>query len=236
MGAEPRTAAQGRFLLLVASLFTGTLIVSNIIAVKIADFSAVSGPIPDYYLPAAVVVFPISYILGDVLTEVYGYAVARRIIWSGFVANAVAVGAIAAAQELPSAPFWGNQQAYEAILGQTWRIVLASFTAYLAGEFSNSMVLSRMKLLTRGRLLWTRTIGSTVVGQGLDSAIFITIAFAGQPGIELWALIWKQWSFKVAFEALATPFTYLVVNALKRAEGIDVYDEGVSLNPVAVWE
>lgn len=231
-----RSPAQGRFVLLVASLFTGTLIVSNIIAVKIADFSAVSGSISDYYLPAAVVVFPLSYILGDILTEVYGYALARRIIWAGFLANGVAVGAIAAAQGLPSAPFWDNQAAYEAILGQTWRIVLASFTAYLAGEFSNAMVLSRMKLLTRGRLLWTRTIGSTVVGQGLDSAIFISIAFAGQPGIELWPLIWKQWTFKVAFEALATPFTYLVVNALKRAEGVDAFDEGVRLNPVAVWE
>lgn len=228
--------AQARFLLLVTALFTGTLVVSNIIAVKIADFSGVSGPIPDFYLPAAVVVFPVSYILGDVLTEVYGYAVARRIIWSAFLANGVVVAAIVAAQHLPSAPFWRGQEAYDAILGQTWRIVAASFTAFLVGEFSNSMVLSRMKLLTRGRLLWSRTIGSTVVGQGLDSAVFLTIAFAGQPGVELWPLIWKQWSFKVAFEAAATPLTYVVVNALKRAEGVDVFDEGVSLNPVAVWE
>lgn len=226
-----------RLLMPIAALFTGALIVSNIIAVKIASFSAVSGPVDDYFLPAAVVVFPVSYILGDVLTEVYGYAAARRVIWSAFFANALAVVAIVAAQELPPAPFWeGNQAAYETILGQTWRIVGASFAAFVAGEFANSMVLSRMKVATRGRFLWARTIGSTLVGQGLDSAIFITIAFAGQEGVMLWTLIWKQWLFKVGFEAAATPITYAAVAALKRYEGIDVYDRGVALNPVAVWE
>lgn len=226
---------QPRFLLLIASLFTGTLIVSNIVAVKIANFSGVSGPIDDYFLPAAVIVFPVSYIFGDVLTEVYGYAVARRVIWSAFLANALAVGAIVAAQELPSAPFWQDQAGYHAILGQTWRIVGASFSAFLVGEFANSLVLSRMKVATNGRLLWTRTIGSTIVGEGLDSMIFITLAFAGRDGIDLWPLIWKQWLFKVLFETVATPVTYAVVAALKRAEGIDVYDRGVDLNPVAVW-
>ncbi len=227
---------QPRFLLLIASLFTGTLIVSNIVAVKIANFSGVSGPVDDYFLPAAVIVFPVSYIFGDVLTEVYGYAVARRVIWSAFLANALAVGAIVAAQELPAAPFWQDQAGYDAVLGQTWRIVGASFSAFLVGEFANSVVLSRMKLATDGRFLWTRTIGSTIVGEGLDSAIFITIAFAGREGIELWPLIWKQWLFKVLFETVATPVTYAVVAALKRAEGIDVYDRGVDLNPVVVWQ
>jgi len=212
-------------------LFTGTLIVSNIIAIKIADFSRVA-PIDDFYLPAAVIIFPISYILGDILTEVYGYRIARRIIWSAFLANALAVGGIVAAEQLPAAPFWGNQGAYEAILGQTWRIVSASFAAFLAGEFANAMVLSRMKLATNGRFLWMRTIGSTVIGQGLDSAIFITIAFAGTEGVALWPLIWKQWLFKVAFETVATPLTYVVVTALKRLEGIDTFDEGVDLNPL----
>jgi hypothetical protein len=228
--------AQPRFLLLIASLFTGTLIVSNIVAVKIANFSGMSGPIDDYFLPAAVIVFPVSYIFGDVLTEVYGYAVARRVIWSAFLANALAVGAIVAAQELPAAPFWQDQAGYEAVLGQTWRIVGASFSAFLVGEFANSLVLSRMKVATDGRFLWSRTIGSTIVGEGLDSAIFITIAFAGREGIDLWPLIWKQWLFKVLFETVATPVTYMVVAALKRAEGIDVYDRGVDLNPVAVWQ
>jgi hypothetical protein len=229
--------AQPRLLVPIAALFTGALIVSNIIAVKIANFSGVSGPIADYYLPAAVVVFPLSYIIGDILTEVYGYAAARRVIWSAFLANALAVLAIVAAERVPSAPFWqGNQGAYETILGQTWRIAGASFSAFVVGEFTNSMVLSRMKVATNGRFLWTRTIGSTIVGEGLDSAIFITIAFAGKAGIDLWPLIWKQWFFKVMFETVATPVTYAAVIALKRYEGIDVYDRGVDLNPVAVWQ
>lgn len=227
---------QPRFLLLIAALFTGTLIVSNIVAIKIADFSGVSGPINEFFLPAAVVAFPLSYIFGDVLTEVYGYRTARQVIWSAFLANALVVVVIVAADELPSAPFWSDQQAYDAILGQTWRIVAGSFSAFLVGEFANSMVLSRMKVATQGRFLWTRTISSTIVGEGLDSAIFITIAFAGREGIELWPLIWRQWLFKVLFEVAATPVTYAVVGALKRLEGIDVYDRGVDLNPIAVWQ
>lgn len=228
--------AQPRFLLLVASIFTGCLIVSNIVAVKIADFSGVSGPVPDYFLPAAVVIFPVSYIVGDILTEVYGYRAARRVIWSAFIANAIAVVAIIAAQHIPSAPFWQDQAAYNAILGQTWRIVLASFAAFLVGEFSNSAVLARLKVLTQGRFLWTRTIGSTVVGEGLDSLIFITIAFAGTDGVALWPLIWKQWLFKCLFEVVATPVTYAAVIALKRLEGIDTYDRDTDFNPVAVWQ
>lgn len=229
-----------RFLVPIAALFTGALIVSNIVAVKIADFSGVSGPIGTFLLPSAVIVFPLSYLFGDVLTEVYGYAVARKVIWSAFLADALVVFAIVGAQHVPSAPFWkSNDPAYATILGQTWRIVSASFVAFLVGEFANSIVLSRMKLLTNGRFLWTRTIGSTIVGEGLDSALFITIAFAGRPGFEgiaLWSAIWRQWLFKTLWETLATPFTYVVVIALKRAEGIDVYDRDVNLNPVAVWQ
>lgn len=233
---HPSVPQQPRFLLLIASIFTGCLIVANIVAIKIADFSGISGPVPDYFLPAAVVIFPISYIVGDILTEVYGYRVARRVIWSAFAANAIAVAAIVAAQHVPSAPFWQDQAAYNAILGQTWRIVLASFSAFLVGEFANSAVLARMKILTRGRFLWSRTIGSTIVGEGLDSAIFITIAFAGTEGIALWALIWKQWLFKSLFEVVATPLTYAAVIALKRLEGIDAYDRDTDLNPIAVWQ
>ena len=227
---------QPRFLMFIAAIFTGTLIVSNIVAVKIADFSGVSGPIDNFYLPSAVVAFPLAYIFGDVLTEVYGYKTARQVIWSAFAANAVVVLVIVATEHLPSAPFYGDQEAYHAILGQTWRIVLGSFAAFLVGEFANSMVLSRLKVMTDGRFLWSRTISSTIVGEGLDSAIFITIAFAGREGFELWPLIWRQWLFKVGFEVLATPLTYLVVDTLKRLEGIDVYDRDVDLNPVAVWQ
>jgi hypothetical protein len=234
MAANP--PQQPRFLLFIAAMFTGTLIVSNIVAVKIADFSDVSGPIDEFFLPSAVVAFPLAYIFGDILTEVYGYRTARQVIWSAFAANAVVVLVIVATDELPSAPFYGDQDAFHAILGQTWRIVLGSFSAFLVGEFANSMLLSRLKVATEGRFLWTRTISSTIVGQGLDSAIFITIAFAGREGIELWPLIWRQWLFKVVFEVVATPLTYVIVNALKRLEGIDVYDRDVDLNPIAVWQ
>jgi hypothetical protein len=218
-----------RFLVLVASLFTGTLVVSNIVAVKISDFGG-------HYLDSGNIVFPVSYILGDILTEVYGYRQARRIIWSAFLANALAVGVIVAAGELPAAPFWEDQESYDAILGQAWRIVAASFVAFLVGEFTNSAVLSRLKVYTRGRFLWLRTISSTLIGQGLDSVLFVTIAFAGTGIPDLHVLIWETWIFKVAFEAIATPVTYLVVGRLKRAEGVDTYDEGVDLNPVLVWQ
>lgn len=224
-----RQEAAPRFILLVASLFTGTLIISNIVAVKISDFGG-------HYLDSGNIVFPVSYILGDVLTEVYGYRYARRIIWSAFIANAFAVLTIVAAGELPAAPFWEDQAAYDAILGQAWRIVAASFVAFLAGEFSNSIVLSRLKLITNGRFLWLRTISSTVVGQGLDSVLFVTIAFAGTGVPELHVLIWETWVFKVAFEVLATPLTYAVVTFLKRAENLDTYDEKIDLNPIAVWQ
>lgn len=227
MQSEP--AVQPRFLVLIASLFTGTLIVSNIVAVKISDFGG-------HFLDSGNIVFPVSYILGDILTEVYGYKQARRIIWSAFLANALALGVIVAAGQLPAAPFWEDQEAYDAILGQTWRIVLASFVAFLVGEFANSIVLSRLKVATAGRFLWLRTISSTLVGQGLDTVLFITIAFAGAGIPDLPMLMWKTWVFKVGFEVLATPVTYLVVTGLKRAERIDTYDKDVDLNPIAVWE
>lgn len=221
--------AAPRFLFLITALFTGTLIVSNIVAVKISDFGG-------YYLDSGNIVFPISYILGDVLTEVYGFKTARRVIWSAFFANALAVGAIVLAGQLSPAPFWEGQASYDAILGQTWRIVTASFVAFLAGGFANSIVLSRMKIATNGRFLWLRTIGSTIIGEGLDTVLFVTIAFTATGIPDLHVLMWQTWVFKCAFETAATPFTYLVVNLLKRAEGIDVYDRGVNVNPVAVWD
>jgi uncharacterized integral membrane protein (TIGR00697 family) len=199
------------------------------VAVKISDFGG-------HYLDSGNIVFPVGYILGDVLTEVYGYRQARRIIWSAFLANALAVGVIVIAGELEPAPFWTDQESYDAILGQTWRLVAASFVAFLAGEFANSVVLARLKVATAGRFLWLRTISSTVVGQGLDTVLFVVIAFAWTDVPDLHVLIWKTWVFKVGFEVLATPVTYLVVNVLKRAEGIDTYDRNVDFNPVAVWE
>ena len=217
------------FILLVA-LFVTVLLVSNIIAVKLIQ---VAGLI----LPAAIIVFPISYILGDVFTEVYGYRRTRRVIWLGFFCNLVAVIAIWLGGIVPAAPFWDGQTAYERILGYTPRLLLASFLAYLVGEFANAFVLAKMKILTQGRWLWTRTIGSTLVGQGLDSLVFITIAFAGtMPLTLLFTTIATQWLVKTAYEAAATPLTYAVVRFLKRKEGIDVYDYDTQFNPLLLSE
>lgn len=213
----------------VVAVFITTLIVSNIVAVKLIDVAGL-------VLPAAVVVFPVSYIVGDVLTEVYGYAQARRVIWLGFGCNLLAVVAIWISGALPPAAFWvGNQPAFETILGFTPRLLAASFLAYLVGEFTNAAVLARMKVATRGRFLWARTIGSTLVGQGLDSTVFITAAFVGVMPLELIPMtIAAQWLFKTAYEAAATPLTYLVVNRLKRIEGIDTFDEKTRLSPFAL--
>jgi queuosine precursor transporter len=201
----------------VAGIFVTTLVVSNIIAVKLVE---VQGRVFD----AGNILFPLAYLLGDVLTEVYGFRAARRVIMLGFACNLLAVGAIQIAIVLPAAGFWTeNQAAYETVLGTTWRIFAASLCAYLVGELTNSFVLSRMKVATGGRFLWSRTIGSTIVGQGLDSAIFVTIAFAGT-GVELAETIITTWLIKVAWEAAATPLTYVVVNQLKQREGIDVFD------------
>lgn len=214
--------------ILVTAVFVTALLTANIIAVKLIDLFGL-------VLPAAVIVFPVSYIAGDVLTEVYGYSRARRVIWLGFFCNLLSVTAIWGGQMLPAAPIWGGQDAYEQILGYTPRLLGASFAAYLVGEFANSMVLAKMKIATKGRWLWTRTIGSTVVGQGLDSLVFITLAFWGTvPVSALAGMITTQWLVKSLYEAAATPLTYAVVNYLKQAEGIDVYDYNTSLNPLAV--
>jgi uncharacterized integral membrane protein (TIGR00697 family) len=226
-----RTTAPARhsnWFLLVAALFVTSLIVSNIIAVKVID---VAGMI----LPAAIIIFPISYILGDVLTEVYGFARARQVIWLGFLCNLFAVIAIFAGGLLPAAGFWPGQDAYDMILGAVPRILAASFVAYLVGEFVNAYVLARLKVAMEGRHLWVRTIGSTLAGQLLDSAIFITIAFAGIMPVEiLLGAIVTQWLVKSAYEALATPLTYAVVGFLKRADDVDVYDRDIHFRPFTI--
>jgi queuosine precursor transporter len=183
-----------------------------------------------------VIIFPLSYLFGDVLTEVYGFARARLVIWLGFVCNAVVVLAILAAGALPGAALWaaGDQAAYDRILGFTPRLLLASFLAYLVGEFANSVVLSRLKVATGGRWLWLRTISSTIVGEGLDSLVFISVAFWGTLGMDLPATILTQWLFKTAYEVVATPLTYLIVGWLKRIEGVDHFDRGGDYNPLAV--
>lgn len=216
-----------RFIVLVA-LFITCLIAANITAVKLI---AVFGLL----LPAAIVIFPVSYILGDVLTEVYGYRQARRVIWLGFLCNLIVVATIWIGQMLPAAGFWDGQAAYERILGLAPRILAASFLAYLVGEFANAFVLAKMKIATEGRWLWTRTIGSTLVGQGLDSLIFIVLAFAGTMPLDaLMGLVVTQWLVKSAYEAAATPVTYAVVGYLKRSEGVDVYDRDTRFSPLAL--
>jgi uncharacterized integral membrane protein (TIGR00697 family) len=216
--------------LIVVAVFVTCLITANIIAVKLVDLFGL-------ILPAAIFIFPLSYITGDVLTEVYGYRQARKVIWLGFLCNVIVVVAIWIAQVLPAAPFWEGQKAYERILGYTPRILMASFLAYLVGEFANSFVLAKMKIATQGRWLWLRTIGSTLVGQGLDSAVFIALAFAGTiPFHLLTQAMVTQWLAKSVYEAAVTPFTYLVVNFLKRKEGMDTYDYETRFNPLLISE
>ena len=216
-----------RFIALVA-LFITCLIAANITGVKLIS-------VFDQVLNAAIVIFPVSYIIGDVLTEVYGYRETRRVIWLGFLCNLIVVAAIWVGLVLPAASFWDGQEAYERILGATPRILGASFLAYLVGEFANAVVLAKMKIATEGRFLWARTIGSTLVGQGLDSLVFITLAFAGTiPPAALAGLIVTQWLVKSAYEAAATPLTYAVVGYLKRSEGVDVYDRDTRFSPLAL--
>ncbi|KTB47993.1 queuosine precursor transporter [Dehalogenimonas alkenigignens] len=216
-------------LIVVAALFVTCLITANIIAVKLISLGA------DIVLPAAILVFPLSYLIGDVLTEVYGFAWARRVIWLGFLCNLIFVGFAWLGGLLPGASFWQGQVAYEAILGYTPRLLLASFSGYLIGSFANAAVMSKMKLLTRGRHLWSRTIGSTVIGEGLDSMVFITVAFIGTPAFAP-VFILYHWAAKTLIEVAATPLTYAVVNYLKGAEKIDAYDSGISLNPFTLKE
>jgi len=234
-----RKMAKQRWLPTITAIFVTSLILSNIIAVKLISL----GPL---FLPAAIIIFPVSYIFGDILTEVYGYARARRVIWVGFGCNLLAVMVIWLSIQLPPAPFWKisgfgsaqtSQQAYEAILGFTPRLLGASFVAYLVGEFLNSFVLAKLKIATQGRHLWLRTIGSTLVGQLADSGIFISLAFWGAiPTMVLGQLILSQWLMKSVYEALVTPFTYIVVNYLKRAEQEDHYDRETNFNPLLLRE
>jgi len=217
----------------VMAAFVAILLLSNIIGAS--KPAVVNLPlIGAWTFGAGVLFFPFSYIIGDVLTEVYGYARARRVIWTGFAALAFMAFMAAVVIAMPPAAGWPGQGAYEFVFGNSWRIVLASMVAFWAGEFANSFVLARMKVITGGRFLWMRTIGSTVVGQGLDSLIFYPLAFyglAGWPIEQLWQVVISQFLLKTGWEALLTPVTYLVVNRLKRAEGLDVYDERTDFSP-----
>jgi uncharacterized integral membrane protein (TIGR00697 family) len=211
--------------------FVTVLLCSNIIGA--AKVASVGG----FVFGAGVFFFPFSYIFGDVLTEVYGYAKTRRVVWAGFAALAFASLMSIAIVALPPAPDWGNQEAYATIFGQTPRIALASLIAYWAGEFANSFVMARMKVMMDGRSLWMRTIGSTVVGQAVDSLIFYPVAFYG-----VWAtndvmlVMVSNYFIKVGWEAVITPFTYMTVNFLKRKENEDYYDRDTNFSPFTLKE
>jgi queuosine precursor transporter len=217
-----------RYYDLIMASFVAVLLISNVASTKIL----VLGP---FTFDGGTILFPISYIFGDILTEVYGYARSRRVIWAGFAANLLMALVFALVGALPPAEGWEHQHAYEAILGITPRIVMASLVAYFAGSFSNSWMMARMKVLTSGRWLWTRTIASTLVGQGIDTALFVVLAFYGVlPTALLISIVISNYVFKCALEATVTPITYQVVNGLKRAENEDYYDIETDMTPFSV--
>jgi len=217
----------------VMAAFVAILLLSNVLG---------AGKVAQVWLPgvgywpfgAGILFFPISYVIGDVLTEVYGYARARRAIWAGFAALLFMAFMEWTVVHLPVAEGWSGQPAYERVFGSGWRIILASMTAFFVGDFLNSVVLAKMKIWTNGRYLWTRTIGSTVIGEGADSLIFYPLAFYGMPDwpvAALGAVMLSQFVLKVSWEVLLTPVTYAVVGWLKKREGVDVYDVGTDFTP-----
>lgn len=240
MDAEPKkiagsraTGAHFRYFPYVMAAFVAILLLSNIIGASKPSYVVLPGG-AQWAFGAGVLFFPVSYIIGDILTEVYGYANARRVIWTGFAVLIFMAFMAWVVVALPAAEGWPGQEAYEFVFGNSWRIVLASIVAFWVGEFANSFLMAKMKVWTGGRMLWSRTIGSTVVGQGLDSLIFYPLAFyglAGWPIEQLWEVVLSQWLIKTGWEALLTPVTYLVVNFLKRREGVEVFDTDTGFSP-----
>ncbi len=231
MTQDPASRRVYRYYDLVMAAFVTVLICANVIG------AAKRCQIGGFTFSAGVLFFPISYIFGDVLTEVYGYSRARKVVWAGFGALAFASFMSWAILRFPPAPDWPHQPAYETVFGGTPRIVLASLIAYFSGEFCNSYVLAKMKLVTGGRLLWTRTIGSTIVGEAVDSLIFYPLAFLGAPGWttgQMLAVLMGNYLLKVGWEVVMTPFTYRVVNFLKRAESEDYFDRDTDFTPFSL--
>lgn len=225
--------AHFRYYDFVMAAFVVILVLSNVVgAAKRAEIDLpFFGPTP---FGAGILFFPLAYLLDDVLTEVYGYARARRVIWAGFFALIFLAVMEQVVLALPPAHDWTGQPAYDYVFGAGWRIVLASIVAFWAGDFLNSVVLAKMKIWTEGKYLWTRTIGSTIVGEGADSLIFYPLAFYGLPDWPVHSMLLVmliQFGLKVSWEVVLTPVTYAIVGFLKRAEGVDVYDEGTDFNP-----
>lgn len=221
----PSEKKYSSYFVIISILFVSSLLLSNVITGKLILIAG-------WVLPGAVILFPLTYILGDVLTEVYGFQKTRLVIWLGFICNLLMAGVFTLVMAIPSPGFFESESAFAIVLGMTPRIVFASLVAYLIGEFCNSVLLSRLKILTAGRHLWLRTIGSSLAGEGLDTVIFITLAFAGtMPTGVLGQMMLFQYLFKIAYETAVTPLTYWVVGYLKRREGHDNYDYGVNYNP-----
>ncbi len=217
-----------RYLDLLTLGFVVVLMISNLVGPKICQIGWLRPS-------AAEFLFPLTYVCGDVFTEVYGYGASRRAIWLGFFAMALLAAMGQMAVVLPPAPEWHGQDAYAIVFGLVPRFALASLVAYWAGEFTNSYTLAKLKLLTGGRWLWTRTVGSTVTGQAVDTAVVVTLAFAGtQPISMILRMVLSSYLIKVAVEVIATPVTYFVVRRLKAAEGVDVYDRDTDFNPFAL--
>lgn len=213
---------------LIVGLFVAVLLISNVASTKIVQF----GP---FGFDGGTLLFPLAYIFGDILTEVYGFKRSRRVIWIGFFSALLMSAVLMIVGALPAAEGWDNQAAYQKILGLTPRIVIASLIAYFAGEFSNSVILAKMKVLTKGRFLWTRTIGSTVVGEGLDTALFVLIAFWGLlPSSLILTIAISNYIFKTGVEVILTPLTYRAVGFLKKAEQEDYFDDQTKFNPFAL--
>lgn len=217
-----------KYLDVITVFFVAFLLISNVVASKIL----VLGPLS---IDGGGILFPLTYIFGDILTEVYGYKRTRKAIWMGFGANLVMAATFMLVGILPPAPDWPYQDAYMTILGQSSRIVLASVTAYFCGEFINSFILAKMKIFTKGKLLWSRTIGSTIFGEAVDTTVFMIIAFWGVLPVDLFIAVGVSgYLLKVAIEVLFTPFTYLIINFLKKKESEDYYDYKTNFNPFAV--
>lgn len=214
-----------KYLSFITGVFTATLLISNTLDTKLFSL----GPLT---LPSGIILFPLAYIFGDVLTEVYGYDTSRKVIWTGFVSLLLMALTYEAARRLPAASIWHYQESFDNVLKHTWKIVLASITAYFAGEICNSYVLAKIKVRMRGRALPFRLVASTVVGQGVDTSVFVLIAFSTRYSLrEMAPIIAWGWAFKVAWEVVALPLTWLVVKYLKKAEGVDYYDLHTNFNP-----
>jgi uncharacterized integral membrane protein (TIGR00697 family) len=222
------TNTQYRYFDVLVAIFVAVLLISNIASTKILTLWK-------FTFDGGTILFPLSYIFGDILTEVYGFRRSRRVIWLGFFSALLMSLVLYIVQVLPPAADWQNQNAFEALLGPVPRIVVASLLAYFVGEFSNSITLSILKIRTKGKFLWIRTIFSTIIGEGIDTLVFCLVAFYGTlPGEVLWAIIVSNYIFKCSVEIFLTPATYRVVHFLKRVEKTDVYDIGVKYNPFRI--